>query len=56
MVAALPADLAGAITDPAMRGKLTTAALALEGFNRAVNLQLAPAFGIRTGFNALDGD
>lgn len=56
MVAALPIDPAAAIADPQFRGKLATAALALEGFNRAVALEISPALGLRMGFNALDGD
>jgi predicted lipoprotein len=56
MLAGVPMDPVAAITDPQARAKLTAAGQTLEEFNRAVGGQLAPALGLRMGFDALDGD
>ncbi len=55
-VEALPEDLATHLAETETWSQMASAARALERFNRVVNAGIAPALGVRTGFNALDGD
>ncbi|HSI39936.1 MAG TPA: imelysin family protein [Xanthobacteraceae bacterium] len=54
--AALPADLAPAVADPAARVRLDAAVKAFKVVQRAVYRPIATYYGIPLGFNALDGD
>jgi predicted lipoprotein len=56
MIDALPEDPQTMLTDAPSRGRLATAVLALEGFDRLVTGRISASLGLQTGFNALDGD
>ncbi|MFD1702050.1 imelysin family protein [Methylopila henanensis] len=55
-VARLPNDLGEAASDPKRRKVVEAAVAALKGAQADVAKNLAPALGVRLGFNALDGD
>ncbi len=52
----MPRELAALVRQPDGRRQLTLAALLLKNTKDIVDQNMAPAFGARIGFNALDGD
>ncbi len=53
---AVGSDLAAALADPDRRAKLTYATIVLASLRDLFQNRLAPAAGITSGFNSLDGD
>lgn len=52
----IPAPLAIAVTDPALRPRVEKLALQVRALKQLVRTRLAAALGLAVGFNALDGD
>jgi uncharacterized protein len=55
-LAAIPLPLAAAVGDPAARPKVEALLAGIKKVRDLVGQQLAPAVGLRVGFNGLDGD